>query len=226
MPRSRSLPPAAAPTGSGCLSGLWLPPLAALLIGLLLAGLAPARAQQPAAQAAEPIPAAAAPAAIAALFTPEVQHWAAWNAEQAAQAGLDAQLAATVMQIESCGDPRAQSPVGAAGLFQVMPGHFPSGEDRFDPATNARRGLDYLRRGLILAGGDVRLALAGYNGGHSQIGRPEGQWPAETRRYVYWGAGIHADAAAGRETSPRLDEWLAAGGSSLCWQAHTRLGLP
>lgn len=225
MPRSRSALPAAAPTGSGCLSGLWLPPLAALLIGLLLAGLAPARAQIPDARAAVS-EATSSPAFLAPLFTPEVQHWGALIVHWAEQAGLEPHLAATVMQIESCGDPRALSPVGAAGLFQVMPTHFPAGEDRFDPATNARRGLDYLRRGLELAEGDVRLALAGYNGGHGQIGRPESQWPSETRRYVYWGTGIYADAAARLETSPRLDEWLAGGGASLCRQARARLGLP
>ncbi|MGA9533429.1 MAG: lytic transglycosylase domain-containing protein, partial [Anaerolineales bacterium] len=99
-------------------------------------------------------------------FTPTVQRWQPQIAGWARQANLSASLVATVMQIESCGDPTALSPAGAAGLFQVMPYHFAPGEDPFDPDTNARRGLSYLKRSLDLAGGDPALALAGYNGGH------------------------------------------------------------
>ncbi|MEJ5223435.1 MAG: transglycosylase SLT domain-containing protein [Anaerolineales bacterium] len=162
---------------------------------------------------------------IAPLFTPEVQYWAANITQWAKNAGIDPNLAATVMQIESCGDPRARSHAGATGLFQVMPFHFKSGENAYTPDTNALRGLDYLARALTAANGDARLALAGYNGGISVIRKPESQWAAETRRYTYWGSGIYADALAGKSQSARLDEWLRAGGASLCRQAAERLGL-
>jgi soluble lytic murein transglycosylase-like protein len=127
------------------------------------------------------------------------------------------------MQIESCGHPSTSSTAGALGLFQVMPFHFQSDEDPFHPQVNARRGLTYLRRSWELAGGDPRLALAGYNGGHGVIPRGPDQWPAETRRYVYWGTGILEDADRGGHQSPRLAAWLAAGGESLCQQAAVAL---
>lgn len=112
------------------------------------------------------------------------------------------------------------------GLFQVMPYHFDSVDEPLIPDTNATRGLAYLGRSLAAAQGDVHLALAGYNGGIGVVGNPEWAWPDETRRYVYWGGGIFNDASAGLEISSRLQEWLTAGGASLCRSAHQRLGLP
>ena len=170
--------------------------------------------------------AASSNSAIAPLFTPEVQYWAENIAAWSEQTGIDANLIATVMQIESCGDARARSSAGAMGLFQVMPYHFESGEDPYKPATNARRGLDYLKSALDARGGVTRLGLAGYNGGITGAQRPESQWANETRRYVYWGMGIYEDAANGQSSSERLTEWLRSGGASLCAQAAQRLGLP
>ncbi len=158
------------------------------------------------------------------IFTPEVQSWADKIVDWAARYQLDPNLVATVMQIESCGWSSAVSSSNAQGLFQVMPFHFAPDEPMQDPDTNAQRGLAYLALGLTRAGGDVRKALAGYNGGHSQIGRVSSLWPAQTQRYAYWGAGIHAEAASGQAVSPRLQEWLQAGGASLCARAAQSLG--
>jgi len=163
---------------------------------------------------------------IAPFFTPEVRHWEADIVRWAQEFHLDANLIATVMQIESCGDPQAVSSAGARGLFQVMPFHFAAGENPFDPNTNARRGLGYLQQTLQRGGGDVRLALAGYNGGVGVIGIAEDFWPAETRRYAAWGAPIYADASAGKDASATLQAWLQHGGWSLCQRAHQRLGMP
>lgn len=208
---------------SGCLSGFLLPPLVALCFGVILAfatiGGPESETHASAALSNEN-------RLIAPLFTAEVQFWAARIAAWSAEHGVDPNLAATVMQIESCGNPSARSIAGAAGLFQVMPFHFQAYEDAYDPNTNALRGLDYLRRSLERAGGDARLALAGYNGGIGVIGRLESRWAAETRRYAYWGSGIYADAQQNAGESARLNEWLAAGGASLCKKAHQRLGLP
>jgi len=161
---------------------------------------------------------------IAPLFTPEIQYWepkiAAWSEEW----NLDPNLVATVMQIESCGHPNAQSSAGAMGLFQVMSYHFRGSEDPYKPDVNAKRGLSYLKNALHARGGNARLALAGYNGGIGGSQRPESAWPAETIRYAYWGAGIYADAKAGKDHSARLQEWLAAGGASLCSKAGNYLG--
>jgi soluble lytic murein transglycosylase-like protein len=169
-----------------------------------------------------PVPAVG---AISPVFTPEVQYWAGAIQNWASAAGLEPNLVATVMQIESCGDPLALSGSGAMGLFQVMPYHFTSDDDPYDPDTNARRGLDYLRRSLQAAGGEPRLALAGYNGGIGVIGRLELTWALQTQRYAYWGSGIYSEASVPSDASPRLQEWLNTSGLSLCRQASRRLGL-
>jgi soluble lytic murein transglycosylase-like protein len=154
-----------------------------------------------------------------------VQTWETDILRWAAAAGLDPNMAATVMQIESCGDPQALSRSGAMGLFQVMPFHFMTGENGFAPETNALRGMGYLLRSLETAGGDARLAFAGYNGGIGVISWSEADWPEETIRYAYWGSGIYAEASSGAVESSRLAEWLQAGGASLCRQSSERLGL-
>lgn len=202
-------------TATGCLSGFLIPPLTALLVGGLLAILAFNVQSAPADDGA----------GISSIFTPEVQWWEADILRWAEQSGVDPNLAATVMQIESCGDPFARSYAGASGLFQVMPFHFEPGEDHFDPSTNAKRGLDYLRLSLDTANNDPRLALAGYNGGVGVIGWGETSWHAETSRYARWGIGIYLEALSGTGQSPTLQDWLAAGGASLCAQARQNLGI-
>lgn len=183
----------------------------------------PAAADQPA-PTAQPASAAGG-GSIAPLFTREVQHWAPQIVAWAAEFGLDPNMAATVMQIESCGDPNAVSSAGAQGLFQVMPFHFSPGEEMQDPNTNARRGMAYLALGMEQTGGDTSRTFAGYNGGHGTAARGWETWPAETQRYYVWSTGIYKDAVAGSATSETLNQWLAAGGAGLCQQAAARLGL-
>ncbi len=160
------------------------------------------------------------PTRLSTAFTPQVMRWEQHIQRWAIESGLNPNLIAAVMQIESCGDPGAQSPSGALGLFQVMPYHFLAGDNPLDPDTNALRGLTYLSIGYDLAKGDSDLALAGYNGGHGLIGMPPRQWPEETQRYVAWGGGLLNDIASGRVPSPTLSRWLQAGGDSLCSQAQ------
>lgn len=232
MPRARASytntsQTAACTPGSGCLSGLFLPPAAVLAVGLLLIffvkGLdIPAQAQALPA----PAPASGGSGGLAPFFRPEVRYWSDSISRWAASAGLDANLAAVVMQIESCGDPRALSGSGAMGLFQVMPFHFHAGDSPYQPDTNALRGLAYLKRSLDAAGGNPRLALAGYNGGIGVITRAESTWHAQTARYVYYGGAIYADARSGAASSPMLEVWYSRYGASLCNMAAQRLGLP
>ncbi len=208
---------AASENGSGCFSIFLMPLLGVLLVGALLFFLS---------SHLPPLPAPENPvwsSALAPFFTPEVRYWEKDILVWSQTHQLDANLIATVMQIESCGDPFARSPAGASGLFQVMPYHFAAGENPFDVSTNAMRGLSYLRRALERSGGDVRLALAIYNGGPARLEQEERWWPAETQRYVYWGSGIYEDARSGAESSPRLQEWLERGGYGLCLQARARL---
>jgi len=159
------------------------------------------------------------------IFTPEIQYWGKDIVRWANAASLDPNLAAVVMQIESCGDPQALSRSGAIGLFQVMPFHFHRGENGYHPETNALRGLNYLSRALEKGGGNPRLALAGYNGGIGVISRSEWTWPSETKRYVLYGGPIYEDARSGATSSVMLGEWYRKYGASLCRQANRRLGM-
>jgi soluble lytic murein transglycosylase-like protein len=160
---------------------------------------------------------------MASFYAPSVLHWSKAVQTWAKEYALDANLIATVMQIESCGDPQALSSAGAQGLFQVMPFHFEAGENPSDPITNAHRGLSYLKQSLDASNGDVRKALAGYNGGISVIQQPEEYWAAETRRYADWGSRIYLEASQGKNTSRTLQEWLNSGGEFLCGQASQKL---
>lgn len=159
------------------------------------------------------------------IFTPEVQAWEPEIIHWSRVYKISPNLIATVMQIESCGYPEAVSNAGAIGLFQVMPFHFAADENPSDPETNASRGLSYLARSIELAKGDLRLSLAGYNGGHGMIFNASGTWPEETKRYVSWGLGILADVLTGSESSPHLASWLNSGGSILCERAAEALDL-
>jgi len=155
---------------------------------------------------------------ISDVFTPEIQYWEdeilAWGKEY----GLDPNLIATVLQLESCGYVRALSAAGAKGLFQVMPEYFEEEENPYDPDTNAYRGLSWLKRSLIY-GGTTKMALAGYNAGFTRVNNPYLEWPNETQRYVNWGLGIYQDATCGYDSSSSLDHWLSKGGASLCSRA-------
>lgn len=168
------------------------------------------------------IPVAAADGELSQVFDPAVLFWEPKILEWAAEYNLDPNAVATVMQIESCGDPRAVSSAGAMGLFQVMPFHFEAGEDSFDPDTNAFRGMRYLNMGLDQFNGDFSLAFAGYNGGHGTVPKGWSQWPNEMQRYYTWANGIYGEVSQGMSTSPTLERWLAAGGAGLCQQAIVR----
>ena len=223
-------------TGSGCLPFYALPPIAALLIVGFVVFVA---LKAPVSPSALPhashnssmvlentVANSSSPGRLSPIFTKEVQHWGNDIVRWANAAGVDPNLAATVMQIESCGDPRATSRSGATSLFQVMPFHFNFGENPYDPEVNAVRGLNYLSRSLQAAGGNARLALAGYNGGVGVIARSEWAWPSETKRYVLYGAPIYEDARNGVTSSASLTEWYQKYGASLCRQAAQRLGIP
>lgn len=117
------------------------------------------------------------------------------------EAGLPEELV-WLAEVESSMDPRARSPVGAAGLFQFMP---PTAQrfglktrrpdERLDPDKSARAAATYLR---FLHGrfGSWPVALAAYNAGEGRVGRLLRQHgattfegiaaslPAETQMYV------------------------------------------
>ncbi|MEP6662340.1 MAG: lytic transglycosylase domain-containing protein, partial [Verrucomicrobiota bacterium] len=108
-----------------------------------------------------------------------------------------------VAEVESSFNPKARSPAGAAGLFQLMPAtaraqNLSVGllrDERLDSEKNARAAAQYLRK-LHQRFGDWRLALAAYNGGESRVAELlqkqkaknfdaiSGKLPVETRLYV------------------------------------------
>jgi len=108
-------------------------------------------------------------------------------------------------QIESAGDPRAVSPVGAQGLLQLMPAtaREMGVENPFDPAQNLRGGIGYLKRQYdALAEVPVHLdrlfwSFAAYNGGRGYLdfnGAPantclEIAKADEPRSWSRWGVG-------------------------------------
>ncbi len=162
---------------------------------------------------------------ISPIFSAEVQQWAPQIVDWAEAYGLDPDIVATIMQIESCGYPEAVSSAGAQGLFQVMPFHFTDSENMRDPDINAGRGLNYYAERLQQTDGNVYLAFAGYNGGHVAAATGWDNWAAETQRYYRWSQGIYDDAKAGLTESQTLTEWMKAGGTSLCQQAASYLQL-
>lgn len=130
---------------------------------------------------------------------------AAWAAEITAAAGrhgLDPDLVALVIWLESNGAAEARSPAGALGLMQLMPSTAaavarrhgqspPSDDDLLDPERNLELGCAHLAElaaELATEGLDAeavrRIAIA-YNGGHGVLAawqRGEAL-PAETERY-------------------------------------------
>ena len=162
---------------------------------------------------------------IAPLFTPQVHYWTEEILRWGSEYEINPNLIATIIQIESCGNPNVTSPAGAQGLLQVMPYHFEAGEDMLEPDSNASRGLGVLKGCLERTNYRADAAMACYNGGPGVLDMAQSDWPAETRSYVTWGRGIYADALAGRSESPTLNAWLEAGGEHLCTIASMTLGL-
>lgn len=162
---------------------------------------------------------------IAPLFTDQVQHWEADIERWSSQYGIDPNLMATIMQIESCGHPTVISGAGANGLFQVMPFHFASGENMLDPNTNAMRSANFINECTNYANGNIGLTLACYNGGPSVVNRAYNTWVHETQRYYVWGTTIYNDAVTFQETSDNLNQWLMAGGVNLCNSASIALDI-
>ena len=100
---------------------------------------------------------------------------------------LDPELVRAVVAVESSYDPAARSGKGAMGLMQLMPATARSldVDDPYDPEENLRGGTVYLRRMLDRFGGDLELALAGYNAGPEAVDRYRGLPPyPETHGYV------------------------------------------
>lgn len=163
----------------------------------------------------------------------------------AADAGVDPDLVAILVLVESGGNPNAGSPAGASGLMQLMPGTAremaaQSGRTDFEPSsladidTNLSLGAAYLAAMLRAFGQrddpdwqrSVELAAAAYNGGPGHVGQhlTTGQ-PlfAETASYQRWVGGMWRERHDA--DSPTYRAWLAAGGQKLVEAATDRLAM-
>jgi soluble lytic murein transglycosylase-like protein len=108
--------------------------------------------------------------------------------EAARRYGVDPMLLHAVINAESGYNQEAVSPKGALGLMQLMP----ATALRFgvtnvlDPRENLKAGARYLSWLLKRFGGDLELALAGYNAGEQAVVRAGYRIPAndETTHYV------------------------------------------
>ena len=102
--------------------------------------------------------------------------------------GIDPLLIYAQMHQESSFKLKATSYKGASGLMQLMPGtarRF-GVTSIYDPKQNIEAGVRYMRWLLNTFGGDVVLALAGYNAGEGAVWKYGNQVPPyrETQEYV------------------------------------------
>ncbi len=107
-------------------------------------------------------------------WSPRIQRWAPYIVEEAGGWQLDPDFLASLVWMESRGDPCAVGPVGAVGLMQVMPKEAgfswrPSRDALMDPAVNLHAGCRTLVDIIHQGKGDLFNTLAAYNGGWEQI---------------------------------------------------------
>ncbi len=116
---------------------------------------------------------------------------------------IDPLLIYAQMHQESSFKLKATSYKGARGLMQLMPGTAArfGVSDIYNPKQNIEGGVKYMRWLLDAFGGDVVLALAGYNAGEGAVMKYGYQVPPyrETQEYVRRIAGRYNDV-----TNPNL----------------------
>jgi len=105
----------------------------------------------------------------------------------AGNSGMDPDLLAAIVKVESNGNPRTRSHKGAMGLMQLMPETVKDYgvKNPFDPVDNMTGGGKYLRRMIKMFDGNLSHALAAYNAGEGAVSRHGGIPPyRETQAFV------------------------------------------
>ncbi len=101
--------------------------------------------------------------------------------------GVSPGLVKSIIWSESSGNPKAVSRKGAMGLMQLMPETAKEYKvvDPFDPLTNIRAGVQYIKDLLKEFSGNLSLALAAYNAGPHAVRKYQGIPPYnETQEFV------------------------------------------
>jgi soluble lytic murein transglycosylase-like protein len=120
--------------------------------------------------------------------TPNVKKFETLVLAEARRQQLDPALVKAVIAVESAYDPAAVSPKGAIGLMQLIP----ATAERYgiktieDPKSNIGGGTRYLKDLIEMFGGNLTLALAGYNAGEGAVRQYKNAVPPypETQQYV------------------------------------------
>ena len=131
------------------------------------------------------------------------------------------ELVAAIIQVESDWDPHAVSEKGAAGLMQLMPATATrfGVRDPFDIQENIRGGVAYLGWLIRLFKGDLRLAVAAYLVGESQI-LLRGLAYSSRKAFEYVSRVAQVYRSLRRQGFPRVgpSSWsLRSGGGSMCY---------
>jgi soluble lytic murein transglycosylase len=165
-----------------------------------------------------------------------VRQWQPLIQEMSSRYDIDPNLVAIIITIESGGNPKAHSGVGAQGLMQIMPAtatdiaqkHLATpvtSYDIYDPRTNIEFGTAYLaylrdQFGTSSQGPSwdqtAELIAASYNGGpgaaHS-LQQGNGLRSDETSAYSHDVYNMWRERHA--QASPTYDRWSGRGGSRL-----------
>lgn len=116
-----------------------------------------------------------------------IERWDSHIQSAAKEFNVPVGLIKSMMYQESRGNEKAESPVGAKGLMQLMDSTAKDlgVKNSFDPQENIRGGVKYLRQMLDRFHGNLELSLAAYNAGPTRVEKFNGVPPfRETQNYI------------------------------------------
>lgn len=93
--------------------------------------------------------------------------------QAASKYGVDPNLIAAIIQVESNFNPKAKSGAGAQGLMQLMPetARELGVKNAYDPHQNIMGGTKYISQQISKFGGDIQKALWAYNAGAGNVSK-------------------------------------------------------